>query len=608
MPDRAAIQGLALRLPPRPVLASVALHGVLAVAMLQIRYDPVGETSAFNVIQVEWVRSGQGEAFDGVAEEGSRTPEPAAETAFAPPEAVPPPADAPVESPPEPVAAADSPAPEPPPEPEPLTAAEEPPARPEPLPPAPAPAQAAASAAEPALERPEPSPSETPPGTALSDASPAEVVAADAPVAPAAPPPAPAAEAPALPADAAAFATLAPRGAERGPARTTPIPERQREMLDRRLERLLRDLPPVLAAEESSVSWEHGGQTYTATVTAVPAADDMGIDEVRVEVRTARSGEHLTTEMRWQRLAFSHYAQFVDRWDPEVQIHDDEIDGRFHSNSEIYVANSAGVRPTFHGKVTTAREVNTSYSTGRIVRSDVFRGGLETRVGRIALPRRFLPFETEPPADGAGVWRFAVDSAIVFHADGTYAVRTLDGRSETEQRHALGDEPAYLLAGEDVELHVSGIVNGKVLVHSPKRIVIVGNLEYAADSRTDPAADDYLGLVSDGSIEIAEPAVTGPGDLTIQAAMFAKRRFQVRSYRSRGPATLAVYGSVTAGSVSATEPRYRTRLEFDPRLEAARPPRFPMTGRYELADWSGEWQVEPRDEAEESVARETERR
>ena len=32
------------------------------------------------------------------------------------------------------------------------------------------------------------------------------------------------------------------------------------------------------------------------------------------------------------RIAFSNFAQFIDRWDPEVEIHDDLIDGRFHSN------------------------------------------------------------------------------------------------------------------------------------------------------------------------------------------------------------------------------------------------------------------------------------
>src|SRR5690606_2594021 len=253
--------------------------------------------------------------------------------------------------------------------------------------------------------------------------------------------------------------------------------------------------------------------------------------------------EPVETEIELQRLAFSHFAQFVDRWDPNVQVHDDEIDGRFHSNSEIIVSSSRGVAPTFHGKVTTARDIDTSRSTGFVRRSEMFRGGLETRVGRIPLPPRFVPFETTPPADGDGVTTFAQDSRIVFYADGTFGFRPLDAPDADEQRRALGgDQPAYLIAADKVELHVSGIVNGKVLVYSPDDIVIVGNLTYAADPRR-AGADDYLGLVSDAEVAIAPPDVTGPGDLTVHAAIYARSRFEVRGYRARGPATLALYGS-----------------------------------------------------------------
>ena len=87
--------------------------------------------------------------------------------------------------------------------------------------------------------------------------------------------------------------------------------------------------------------------------------------------------------------------------------------------------------------------------------------------------------------------------------------------------------------------------------------------------------------------------MTGPGDLESHAAIYAKRRFVVRSYRARELATLSIVGSVTAGSLTASEPRYRTRVRFDRRFENGRPPGFPMTERYELADWDGHWATEP---------------
>jgi hypothetical protein len=65
----------------------------------------------------------------------------------------------------------------------------------------------------------------------------------------------------------------------------------------------------------------------------------------------------------------------------------------------------------------------------------------------------------------------------------------------------------------------------------------------------------------------------------------------VRNASARDRATLVIHGSLTAGSVSETEPRYATRIEFDPRFEQVRPPGFPETDRYELESWDGRWQV-----------------
>jgi hypothetical protein len=136
-------------------------------------------------------------------------------------------------------------------------------------------------------------------------------------------------------------------------------------------------------------------------------------------------------------------------------------------------------------------------------------------------------------------------------------------------------------------------VAGKVLVFSPNRIVITGDLVYATDPERPDDGEDYLGLVSGRNVEIAEPSITGPGDLHIQGAIYAKGRFRVRHYRRRGNATLDIYGSLTAGSLTATEPRYATRIRFDPRLESRRPPGFPVTDRYELESWDAAWTVEP---------------
>ncbi|MFQ5751315.1 MAG: hypothetical protein ACE5HI_04900, partial [bacterium] len=138
---------------------------------------------------------------------------------------------------------------------------------------------------------------------------------------------------------------------------------------------------------------------------------------------------------------------------------------------------------------------------------------------------------------------------------------------------------------------VKGVVKGKVLVYSPGKIIIDDDLTYARHPEIAYDADDYLGLVSDKDIEVADPAVTGPGDLYIFAAIYAKGRVRVRHLYGSGKATLYIYGSLTAGSLSATEPRYATNVRFDKRLETRRPPNFPMTERYEMMEWDGQWRV-----------------
>ena len=362
----------------------------------------------------------------------------------------------------------------------------------------------------------------------------------------------------------------------------------EHQMLDERLAEWSSDADVVTGEQ---LSWEHEGRTYSAKITRNAAADNMGMDNMLVEVSTERDGRRWSTQMRMQRLAFSSFAQFVDRWDPDVQIHDDEIDGRFHSNSEILISRSRGVQPTFHGKVTTARRINTSNSERFVRREEVFLGGLETRVKRIQLPQQFVALDEIGNVADERVHRFTADAEITFQADGSFSWAYLKGEMSGHSIR-LSDEPHYLLGDKGVSLRVSGVVNGKVLVYAPNDIVIGDDLLYADNPRLDPGSDDFVGLVADRNVVIAESRLTGPGDVTVNAAILAKRRFLVRNYRSRGGGTLHVFGSVSSGSLSATEPRFRTRLEFDPRLGEARPPGFPVTDRYEVVEWDGAWTEE----------------
>jgi hypothetical protein len=372
------------------------------------------------------------------------------------------------------------------------------------------------------------------------------------------------------------------------PKVVTLTPEQQ-ELIEQKTLKWVQTLGDVEADTDPQLSWQQDGRQYTAVLKRRPAANSTDLESAIVELATVEHGKELRTSMQLRRLAFSQFSQLVDHWDPTVQLHDDEIVGRFHSNTEIKVGYGRVIAPVFHGKVTTAAG---GFAIANWIRSrprtEIFRAGFESRAGRVSLPRMLLHKEPDSPLPDARVHEFNRDTRIHFYSDGTYGWQPL--RSEgREERGTLGAGPNLLMAERGAELHVRGIVRGKVLVYSPERIWIDGSVVYATNPRDNPNAQDYLGLASDKYVDIAPPDVTGPGDLEIHGAIYARRRFTVTYEYLSGTGTLIVFGSLTAGTLSATEPRYATRVEFDPRSEHTRPPGFPMTNRYEIEQWNGQW-------------------
>ncbi|MDJ0928477.1 MAG: hypothetical protein QNJ73_12635, partial [Gammaproteobacteria bacterium] len=212
----------------------------------------------------------------------------------------------------------------------------------------------------------------------------------------------------------------------------------------------------------------------------------------------------------------------------------------------------------------------------------------KTGVPKVSLPTYSAEHWQNADIDRERIQYFDEHARIIFYADGRFGWQILGARGAGNISR-LPDEPFYLIAAKKVRLHVKGVVNGKVLVYSPERITIEDDLTYA-DSPNASQTDNYLGLVCDKNIEVAPPQFTGPGDLRVEAAIYARKRFVVRDYNARTNATLFLHGSLTAGSLSATEPRYRVRQRFDRRFPQTRPPQFPLTDRYAFESWDASWQ------------------
>lgn len=315
------------------------------------------------------------------------------------------------------------------------------------------------------------------------------------------------------------------------------------------------------------------------SATRIMATQLSALQQIEVTVTRRINGQAYQMRAQLQERALSHYAKFINRWDNNVVLANDRVDGRFHANTTVHFETAEHSRPQFNGEVTIASPQSVA---GSLRRSSVFAGGLRTGTGRVALPLQSLPahwLELGTTVQLAGR-RATLEFA------GTDGVIWSDPDNATQTLIEVPESGLILVGAERASITVSGTVAGRVLVYSPRQIVIAGSLTYADTSQT---SSDMLTLISDGSIEVAASTVTGGGDLQIHGALFARQRFAVRRFRDRHQGTLHIRGALVAGAVSATEPRFATYVEYDRRFEHSRPPAFPSTGLFDLLAWEQSW-------------------
>jgi hypothetical protein len=359
-------------------------------------------------------------------------------------------------------------------------------------------------------------------------------------------------------------------------------------MLRQHVEQLARKLLETNTTE-TELTWQQEGREYTARVLRQPAPDSTGLEQVIAEIMTENEGKRMRTRLSLKRLAFSHFSQLVNRWDPNIRLHDDVVDGRFHSNSEIGLAFSKGIEPRFFGKVTTSATRLTDAPIGTRKRvKEVFQGGTETRTERVTLPRD-MP-DVVNGGEENDRHRFTGDTRIIFNADGSFAWRAANGEG-TLQRAEASQRPRYLIGEKGATLYVSGVVSGIFTVYSPADLEIENDLVYASDPRDVLISRDFLALIAGRDIKVANGRITGSGDLHIHAALFARRRFWIEAVDHSQAGTMFILGSLTAGTLLESEPRYATKLDYDKRFEYLRPASFPMTKRFEVDSWDADWEV-----------------
>jgi hypothetical protein len=370
------------------------------------------------------------------------------------------------------------------------------------------------------------------------------------------------------------------------PVPAAPIEKPEQVMLTKSVSKLAQQMLDTNLTNQE-LSWSEEGRQYFARLRRQPAADSTGLEQVVAEIMTENDGKRMKTRLSLKRLAFSNFTQLVNNWDPRIALHDDIIDGRFHSNTEIGIAFDRGIEPRFFGKVTTAAAKMTFDTPLRRKNKQVFQGGVETRTERVTLPRD-LPDVVNggAPADRRV---FDTDTRIIFNSDGSYAWRAANGNGPLE-RGEPSEQPRFLIADKGAKLYVSGTVSGMFTVYSPTDIEIENDLVYAKDPRSSLFSRDFVALISGRDIMIADGAITGAGDLHIHGALFARRRFSIENVKQTKPGTMYILGSLTAGTIWETEPRFATKMDYDKRFEYLRPANFPMTRRYEVESWDQGWE------------------
>ncbi|UCE07626.1 MAG: hypothetical protein JSW07_06210, partial [bacterium] len=129
-----------------------------------------------------------------------------------------------------------------------------------------------------------------------------------------------------------------------------PLSERHEKTLLKQVTKLTEKLNEK-ELPDTTLVFEDKNQKFELKIQHLPARSATELDEVLFDITTEQNGELLSAQMRMRRLAFSNFAQLVDNWDPQVAVHDDVFEGRFHTNYAFVISRNKGIGPQFHGKV-----------------------------------------------------------------------------------------------------------------------------------------------------------------------------------------------------------------------------------------------------------------
>jgi hypothetical protein len=338
----------------------------------------------------------------------------------------------------------------------------------------------------------------------------------------------------------------------------------------------------------SNKSFAHG--TFTVVVT------DVGANQVKMVSTGTFFGTQRVVACVLQPSSFSRYTYYSTTDQSGFWGGGDTIWGPFHCNNTLNVAYFNGGSPVFMQRATSLNGI-WNYNGAH----PVFKGGYDSGVN-VELPGNFNTLKAAASTGGKWLEMHGNQPVFIeFLANGDVKWR-IDGNTDwtgggwtTEPLTSFAPNGAVWV--QENNLHIKGVLNGRVTVGAKKTVWIDGDLTYAADPRAG-YSDDLLGLCSDEKLYISDvPANRGPNNqFTLMGSIFSRTDgLWAENYSTRpveGKMT-TVGGQISkiggyTGTFSGTTITHGFTpggTYYDDRLLNDAPPFFPTTGNFEVVSW-----------------------
>ena len=326
------------------------------------------------------------------------------------------------------------------------------------------------------------------------------------------------------------------------------------------------------------------------------AVEDVGNNRVQMTSTADFAGVTRIVSSILQPSSFSRYAYYSTTDQNGYWITGDTVWGPFHCNNFLNVAGN----PVFMGRATSLNGINNYQGLAH----PIFKGGFDQGIN-VTLPANLNVLKQAAQAGGKWLQDQGNQPVFIkFLANGNVKWR-IDGNTDwsgggwtTEPLTSFAPNGAIWC--QENNLHIKGVLNGRVTVGAKKYIWIDDDITYAQDPREGPS-DDLLGLVSEDKMFISDtPENRGPNNnFTLMASTFSRTDgLWAEHYNTRpveGKMTtvgglIQKIGGYTGVFSGGQNPTVINGFQpggtyYDQRLLNDAPPFFPTTGNYEVISW-----------------------